>query len=288
MRIVNFAKDGEARLGVRKGRSIIDLSVAAPDLPRDLKSLLEGGKRAMTKAAKAADSAGRGARVAEKGLHILPPIQNPPKILCLGLNYRDHAIETGNPLPKYPVIFTRQQTTLAGHGEAMVRPKASKQLDFEAELAVIIGKAGRNVSRAGALGLVGGYSCFNDGSVRDYQFKSSQFTMGKNFDATGGFGPEMVTPDELPRGASGLAIRCRLNGKVMQSSNTDQHIFDVPKAIQIITEVMTLVPGDVIIMGTPSGVGAARKPQLWMKGGDVCQIEIDGIGKLANPIVNER
>ena len=144
----------------------------------------------------------------------------------------------------------------------MVRPKASKQLDFECELAVIIGKAGRNISKARALDHVAGYSCFNDGSIRDYQAKSSQFGMGKNFDATGGFGPEMVTPDEVPEGASGLAISTKLNGKVMQKSKTDQHIFDVPETIKLMSVAMTLEPGDVIIMGTPSGVGLARKPQL--------------------------
>ncbi|MDP6705462.1 MAG: fumarylacetoacetate hydrolase family protein [Alphaproteobacteria bacterium] len=288
MRIVNFSKNGVPTLGVRKGRRLVDLSVAAPELPRDLKGLLAGGARALANAKAAADKAGTDAVVDEKKLGYLPPIQDPEKIICLGLNYLDHAKETNNPIPKYPVVFSRQATTLAGHGQPMRRPKVSKQFDYEAELAVIIGKEGRYIRKARALDHVAGYSCFNDGSLRDYQFKSSQFLMGKNFDASGGFGPEMVTPDELPKGASGLAISCKLNGKTVQKSSTDQHIFDVPTAIHLLSEVMTLEPGDVIVMGTPSGVGAARKPPLWMKPGDVCEIIIKGIGTLRNPIQAEK
>ena len=288
MRIVNFDKNGTPALAVRVGRKLVDLSVAAPELPRELKGLLAGGQRALDNAAAAAKAAGKEATVDEKKIKYLPPVHNPNKVLCLGLNYRDHAIETGAQIPTYPVVFTRENTTLVGHGQPMVRPKASKQLDFEAELAVVIGTAGRHVSKARALDHVAGYACFNDGSIRDYQRKSSQFIMGKNFDATGGFGPELVTADELPRGADGLAISCKLNGKTVQSSNTKQHIFDVPTTIHLLSVAMTLEPGDVIIMGTPSGVGMARKPQLWMKGGDKCDIVIKGIGTLSNPIVNER
>ncbi len=288
MRIVNFAKNGVPTLGVRKGRKLVDLSVAAPELQRDLKGLLAGGARALENAAAAAAKAGKDAVVDEKKLSYLPPIQDPAKIICLGLNYLDHALETNNPIPKYPVVFSRAPTTLVGHGQPMRRPKVSKQFDYEAELAVIIGKSGRYITKARALDHVAGYSCFNDGSLRDYQFKSSQFLMGKNFDASGGFGPEMVTPDELPKGGSGLAISCKLNGKTVQKSTTDQHIFDVPSAIHLLSDVMTLEPGDVIVMGTPSGVGAARKPPLWMKPGDVCEITIKGIGTLSNPIQAEK
>ena len=281
MRIVNFSNNGTPTLAVRRGRKLIDLGVAAPELPRDLKSLLAGGQRALDNAKAAAAKAGKGAVVDEANLVHLPPVMNPSKIICLGLNYLDHAHETGSPVPDYPVVFFRHANTLVGHNGAMVRPKASKQLDFECELAVIIGKAGRNISKARALDHVAGYSCFNDGSIRDYQAKSSQFGMGKNFDATGGFGPEMVTPDEVPEGASGLAISTKLNGKVMQKSKTDQHIFDVPETIKLMSVAMTLEPGDVIIMGTPSGVGLARKPQLWMKPGDLCEVTIQGIGWVA-------
>ncbi|MBM3491414.1 MAG: fumarylacetoacetate hydrolase family protein [Alphaproteobacteria bacterium] len=286
MRIVNFSKDGVPTLAVRSGRRLVDLSVAAPDLPRDLKGLLAGGKRAMSKASAAAEDAGGKASVKEAGISFLPPVHNPSKVICFGLNYRDHALETNNPIPKYPVVFARWSNTLVGHGQPMLRPKESEQLDYEAELAVIIGKTTRRVGKRGALACVAGYSCFNDGSVRDYQRKSGQFTMGKNFDCTGGFGPEFVSADEVPPGADGLAIKCRLNGKVVQNSKTDQHIFKVPDAVSIVSEVLTLEPGDVIIMGTPSGVGAARKPPLWMKHGDTCEIEIEGIGKLVNPVKN--
>jgi len=285
MRIATIDRNGKAIVAVRRGDEYVDLSVAAPQLPQDMKSLLEAG--ALGQAGEAAEAADGAALLPAAGARSLPPIGDPPKILCCGLNYRDHALETGQPIPDYPIIFTRAATTLVGHGQPMVRPKASVEYDYEAELAVIIGQAGRHVSAANALGIVAGYSCFNDGSLRDYQFKSPQWTMGKNFDDTGGFGPEIVTADELPPGAAGLAIRCRLNGETMQDSNTDQHIFDVPTVIATVTEVMTLVPGDVIIMGTPPGVGAARDPQVWMSGGDTCDIEIEGIGTLSNPIVDE-
>ncbi len=288
MRIVNFSKNGTPTLAVRRRRKLVDLSVAAPELARDLKGLVAGGARALEYADAAAAKAGADAQVDEKGLVYLPPVHNPNKIICLGLNYRDHAIETGNAIPKYPVVFTRAATTLTGHGRQMLVPKVSKQLDYECELAVIIGKGGRYIRKARALDHVAGYSCFNDGSIRDYQFKSSQFVMGKNFDATGGFGPELVTPDELSAGANGLEITTKLNGKTMQKSSTDQHIFDVPTTIQLMSEVMTLEAGDVIIMGTPHGVGAARTPPVWMKSGDVCEVSIKGIGTLMNRIVKEK
>ena len=287
MRIVNFSKDGTPTLAVRHGGRLLDLSVAAPGLPGDLRGLLAGGAAAMERVQAAAASAGGDARVDGDAVTWLPPLHNPEKVICLGLNYRDHAIETNNPIPTYPVVFMRFNTTLVGHGQPMVRPKASVQLDYECELAVIIGTKCRHATAGNALAAVAGYACFNDGSVRDYQFKSSQFGMGKNFDATGGFGPEFVSADELPPGAAGLAIKTRLNGETVQNSNTDQHIFDVTQTIVHLSEVMTLNPGDVIIMGTPPGVGAARKPPLWMKGGDTCEIEIEGIGTLSNPIVDE-
>lgn len=285
MRIATLELNGAAILAVRNGDNYVNLSITAPDLPRDMKSLLAAGGLDAAKAA--AEGAGGEALIAADGASYLPPISDASKILCCGLNYRDHAIETGNPIPDYPVIFVRFNTTLAAHGKPMVRPQASIEYDFEAELAVIIGKAGRHISKADALAHVAGYSCFNDGSLRDFQMRSGQFTMGKNFDFTGGFGPELVTPDELPAGANGLAIACRLNGETMQDSSTDQHIFDVPSVIEKMSEVLTLEAGDVIIMGTPPGVGAARDPQVWMKEGDVCEIEIEGIGILSNPIADE-
>lgn len=287
MRIVTFDKSGTATLGIARGDSVVDLSRAAPELPRSLPGLLAEGPAALAQARSAAEAAKAADCLAEAELHYLPPVTAPGKILCLGLNYRDHAIESGQPIPTYPVVFMRAATTLAGHRQAMVRPRASEQFDYEAELAVVIGKRARHVDAAQALAHVAGYSCFNDGSVRDFQFKGPQWTMGKNFDASGGFGPALVTADELPPGAAGLRIACRLNGETLQDSNTDQHIFDVPTAVATISEVMTLLPGDVIVMGTPPGVGVARKPPVWMKAGDRCEIEIEGIGTLHNPIQDE-
>jgi 2-keto-4-pentenoate hydratase/2-oxohepta-3-ene-1,7-dioic acid hydratase in catechol pathway len=177
---------------------------------------------------------------------------------------------------------------MVGHLAPLVRPKASTKLDYEAELAVIIGKRSRHLTAANALDCVAGYSCFNDGSLRDYQRKSGQWTIGKNFDDSGPFGPWMVTPDELPAGAAGLRIQSRLNGKVMQDANTQDFLWDVVESLRIITECMTLEPGDVIITGTPAGVGYARNPPVWMAPGDVCEIEIEGIGILSNPIIDEQ
>jgi 2-keto-4-pentenoate hydratase/2-oxohepta-3-ene-1,7-dioic acid hydratase in catechol pathway len=285
MKIVSFQKKDGPALGVLDGNEVIDLSAVAKSLPRDLKTLLQGGSKAMGAVKKAAADAKPRARLAAGKVKFLPPIANPTKIVCLGLNYRDHAIETNNPIPKHPIIFLRTASTLTGHKSPMLMPAVSKMYDYEAELAVIIGKRGYRLKKDKALSIVAGYSCFNDGSVRDYQLqRGPQWTLGKNFNGSGGFGPCFVTADSLPKGASPLRISCRLNGETVQDSSTEQHIFDVPTAIEAITEVMTLEPGDVIIMGTPNGVGSGRKPPLWMKPGDVCEIEIEGIGVLRNPI----
>ena len=211
----------------------------------------------------------------------------PPKILCLGLNYADHAKEGGHARPEYPSFFMRGATSQVGHLQPIVRPRASTQLDYEAELAVIMGSKARHLTKANALSCVAGYACYNDGSIRNYQRKTGQWTIGKNFDATGGFGPWLITPDELPAGAAGLRIQSRLNGKVMQDANTRDFLFDVVESLCIITECLTLEPGDVIITGTPAGVGYARTPPVWMAPGDVCEIDIEGVGVLSNGIVDE-
>jgi 2-keto-4-pentenoate hydratase/2-oxohepta-3-ene-1,7-dioic acid hydratase in catechol pathway len=220
-------------------------------------------------------------------MQLLPVIERPGKIVCLGLNYADHAREGGFSVPDYPALFLRVTSTLVGHGEAIIRPRLSELLDYEAELAVVIGKRGRHIRAADALDHVLGYTAFNDASVRDYQRRSGQWTAGKNFDATGALGPILVTPDEVPPGAANLHIECRLNGKVMQSSSTGDMIFDVPRTIEILSEIMTLEPGDVIATGTPPGVGHARTPPVWMRDGDICEIEIEGIGILRNPVRDE-
>jgi 2-keto-4-pentenoate hydratase/2-oxohepta-3-ene-1,7-dioic acid hydratase in catechol pathway len=220
-------------------------------------------------------------------LRYAPLIPEPGKLICMGLNYADHAAEGGHAKPDYPSFFLRANSSLLGQGEAIIRPRQSDQLDYEAELAVIIGHRARHLRSDQALDCVAGYSLFNDASIRDFQRKTSQWTIGKNFDATGPFGPWLVTCDELPLGAAGLRIQSRLNGQVMQDANTKDFLFDVREALVIISACMTLEPGDVIITGTPAGVGYARKPPVFMKAGDMCEIEVDGIGVLSNPIVDD-
>jgi acylpyruvate hydrolase len=218
---------------------------------------------------------------------LLPAVPRPGKIVCLGLNYADHAAEGGHKKPEYPSFFLRVPSSLASHGEALLRPRVSDRFDYEAELAVVIGKQGRHLTAGDALDVVAGYTCFNDGSLRDYQRKTSQWTIGKNFDRTGPLGPWVVPASELPPGAAGLKIESRLNGQVMQSSNTSNMLCPVVETLCLLTEVMTLEPGDVIAMGTPSGVGYARNPPVFMKAGDRIEIEIEKIGVLSNTVVDE-
>ena len=267
MRIVTFELNGRVQHGVRMGERIkvYPTASSAVDLAVDPASYETGDD------------------VAVSDVTLLAPVPRPGKTICIGLNYRAHAEEGGNPIPDYPAVFFRGATSLTGPDAKMIYPECSDKLDYEAELAVIIGKTATNVG-AGALDYVAGYSCFNDGSVRDYQRKSSQWTMGKNFDATGGFGPELVTPDELPAGASGLRIVSRLNGDIMQDGNTSDMIFDVAALIATLSEAMTLEPGDVIATGTPAGVGYARKPPVFMRPDDRTEIEIELIGTLVNTV----
>ena len=220
-------------------------------------------------------------------VRILPPVPNPPKILCVGLNYDDHLEESGLKKPVYPEIFARFATSLIAHGEPIRLPRESNTLDYEAELAVVIGRGGRRIRRDKALDHVAGYSLFNDATIRDFQLRTPQWTMGKNFDGTGAFGPWLVTPDALPPGAHGLHIQGRLNGQVMQDSSIDKLIFSVPVLIELISVAISLEPGDVIITGTPGGVGAARKPPVYMQPGDVFDVEIERMGVLSNTVQSE-
>jgi 2-keto-4-pentenoate hydratase/2-oxohepta-3-ene-1,7-dioic acid hydratase in catechol pathway len=272
-------------LGIREGSEVVDLSHADRELPSDVADLLRGGADAQEALVVAARSSRTRLPVAD--LKMLPPGVSCGKIICLGLNYIDHAAEGGAKPPEYPMIFLRAATSLVGHNSPMIRPDCSNQFDYEAELVAFIGKKGRHISRADALSHVAGYAIFNDGSIRDYQWKTSQWTIGKNFDGTGGFGPEFVSAEEVPSGASGLKIQSRLNGQVMQDANTKDMVFGVAETICLISEGMTLDPGDILVMGTPGGVGAARKPPVFMKPGDVCEIEIGSIGVLRNPIEQE-
>ena len=220
-----------------------------------------------------------------RGLVSAPVVPDPVTLVCLGLNYRDHAKEGGRAEPDYPWFFLRSARSLMADGQAILAPRASTQLDYEAELAVVIGRTvPRHVRVEDALQYVFGYSLFNDVSVRDYQRKTPQWTIGKNFDATGAFGPVLVTADELPAGAAGLRIQGRLNGTVVQDANTSDMIFPVDRTIALLAECMTLGPGDVLVMGTPSGVGQSRQPPLWLTPGDRFDVEIERIGTLSNPV----
>jgi 2-keto-4-pentenoate hydratase/2-oxohepta-3-ene-1,7-dioic acid hydratase in catechol pathway len=287
MRLVAFDDGGKAKLGVLQGETVVDLARAAPELPRDLLGMIRVGATAFAAAGEAAGRAGADARRPLTGIRFRLPIENAGKIVCLGLNYVDHAAEGGHAKPEYPSLFLRCNTSLVAHGEAIWRPRASTKLDYEAEMVAVVGRTARHVAVGDALDYVAGYSCFNDGSVRDYQRKTSQWTIGKNFERTGGFGPWFVTSDELPPGASGLTIESRLNGRVMQKANTSDMIFPVAETVALLSECVTLEPGDLLVMGTPGGVGYARNPPVWMKDGDTIDIAIESIGVLSNPIKDE-
>jgi 2-keto-4-pentenoate hydratase/2-oxohepta-3-ene-1,7-dioic acid hydratase in catechol pathway len=285
MRFIAFKQDGGSPgLGLRMEHELVDLT--ALGLPASLRQLLEtdGGLDAAKSAAARAKS-----RRSIDGLTYLPPIGDPAKAIAVGLNYVDHAAESPyKDAPKYPILFHRYPQSWVAHEAPLVRPHVSQSFDYEGEVVIIIGKPGRYIATERALDHVAGYSIFNDGSIRDYQFKSTQWMMGKNFDATGSFGPEFVTADELPPGAAGLQLRTRLNGQELQNANTRDMIFDVVTLVNVCSEAMTLYAGDIIISGTPAGVGFARKPPVWMKPGDTCEVEVEGLGVLRNRIVDEK
>ena len=281
MRIARVTKDGKLGLAAKTGNRVNAIFDAGS---ADVDALLAAGGTAL---ADAGAKAAAGEVVDEAALTFLPPVVRPSKIICLGLNYRDHAEESGLGIPEFPVLFARFPSSLIGHNAPIILPKVSEQLDWEAELVAVLGQGGKNIGEADALGHVAAYSVFNDASIRDYQMRTPQWTAGKNFDDSGAFGPWLVTPDELPAGAAGLKIECRVNGNVMQSSNTGNLIFDVARTISLLSTFMTLEAGDVLVMGTPGGVGIARNPQVWMKAGDICEVEIEGVGLLVNPIVAE-
>ena len=290
MKIVGFEAEGGLRLGVVEGDQVIDLQAVDAKLPNDLGAVLAASNGDLKPLSDIAKRAPASARRPLKGLKFVLPVARPGKIICLGLNYLDHVKEgpSRDNIPKFPSIFMRCLTSMVPHEQPIVRPKASEQLDYEAEMMLIVGKRAKHLTLANATSCVAGYSCSNEGSVREFQRKTTQWDMGKNFDRTGGFGPWMVTADELPDGGKGLKIESRLNGTVMQSDNTANMMFPVPDMLVYATQGMTLEPGDIIFTGTPSGVGHARKPNpIWMKNGDVCEIEVEGIGTLRNSIKDE-
>jgi 2-keto-4-pentenoate hydratase/2-oxohepta-3-ene-1,7-dioic acid hydratase in catechol pathway len=278
--LASFTIDSSEKYGIVTDGGVIDLAKYLGERYPDLRSLI------------AQDAIGRAAAYANSSpdyglaqLSWLPVIPNPEKIVCIGINYADHRAETANDEVDYPAMFLRTAESQTGHRSAIVRPYESHTLDYEAEIAVIIGKAGRRIPRNRAWEHIAGYSCYNDGSVREFQRHTTQYTAGKNFSNTGAFGPWMVTADEIPPGAR-LTLSCRLNGELMQQATTDQMIFGIPAIIEYVSTVTGLAPGDVIVTGTPGGVGARRTPPIWMKPGDTVEVSVDRIGVLQNTVVD--
>jgi acylpyruvate hydrolase len=286
MRLVTCRSGSGEEVAVVDGDDVLAVRDLVSDAPGDMIGVIAAGEQLRDQLAAALRSAPAGARRPLGSIELLPPVPRPGKVLCLGLNYAAHAREGGNEVPDYPTVFVRVTTSLVAPGAPVVRPRLSDKLDYEVELAIVIGRRCHDVAEDDALPFVFGYTVMNDVSVRDYQRRTSQWTMGKNFDGTGPLGPAIVTADELPPGARGLAIRTRLNGELLQDGNTTDMVFPVPRIVSLLSQVMTLEPGDVIATGTPSGVGHARRPPLWMKPGDVVACEIESIGTLSNPIVD--
>jgi len=291
MKIVSFEASGELRLGVVEGDQVVDLKQADAKAPADLGDWLARNSGDLRPLADLAKRAPASARKPLAGLKYALPIARPGKVICLGLNYLKHLKEgryANDPLPQYPTLFMRGLNSLVPHLQPLIRPRLSDTLDYEAEMVVVIGKPIRHATLADATSCVAGYTCCNEGSVREFQRHTTQWHMGKNFDRSGSIGPWMVSADELPPGGKGLKIQSRLNGKVMQSDTTDDLLFPVAETIVYITQGITLEPGDMIATGTPSGVGFAQKPPAFMRQGDTCEIDIEGIGILRNPIEDEK
>jgi len=281
MKLATFKTAQGASYGAVTGKGIVDLRRYLGNQYADLRTLLEGN--ALDQAKKYLSEA---PDYQPSDVTWLPVIPNPDKIVCVGLNYEEHRAETGRDKTEQPALFLRVAESQVGHRQPIVRPRESTHLDFEAEIALVIGQPGRRISQKDAFKHVAGYSCYNDGSVRDWQRHTIQWTAGKNFVRTGAFGPWMVTADEIPPNTV-LTLSCRLNGERMQHATTEQMIFKIPKLIEYISTFTTLLPGDVIVTGTPGGVGARRTPPLWMKPGDKVEIEIDKVGVLENTIGEE-
>ena len=291
MKIVGFEAESGLRLGVVEGVSVIDLQAVDPKVPTDLGAVLAASNGDLKPLTDLARRAPASARRPLAGLKYGFPVAKPGKIICLGLNYLDHVKEgpQRDNIPKFPSIFFRVLTSFVPHLVPLMRPRVSIQLDYEAEMVAIVGQRAKHLTMENAVGCIAGYSCSNEGSVREFQRHTTQWGMGKNFDRTGGFGPWMVSADALPPGGKGLKIMSRLNGNTMQSDNTANMMFPLPETLVYLTKGMTLEPGDIILTGTPSGVGHARKPEpVWMKPGDTIEIEVEGIGVLRNPIEDEK
>jgi acylpyruvate hydrolase len=291
MKILGFELNRELRLGVVDGDQVIDLKVADEKAPSDLREWLARHDGDLEPLADLSKRAPAGARRPLNGLKYALPVAQPSKIICLGLNYMAHLKEgryANEPPPKYPTLFMRGLNSLVPHLQPLIRPRLSEMFDYEAELVVIIGRRAKHLTLADAAACIAGYTCCNEGSVRDFQRHTTQWHMGKNFDRSGSVGPWMVSADEVPELGKGLKIESRLNGKVMQSDNTANMMFPVAETLVYITQGITLEPGDMVVTGTPSGVGFAQKPPAFMKQGDTCEIEIEKIGILRNPVEDEK
>lgn len=284
MKLIAFRQDGQAMLGAVVGDEVVNLTAAGA--PSSLDEVLAAGAAGLAALAPTLARAREGIPLSEIEA-FLPPVLNPGKAIAVGLNYVDHAAEGHHDVPTFPVLFSRYPTSWVAHHEPIIHPRVSRALDYEGEMVIIIGTAGRYIAKEDALAHVAGYSIFNEGSVRDYQMRTHQWTIGKNFDRSGSFGPWMVTADELPPGAKGLRLQTILNGKVMQDADTSDMIFDVATLVSVCSEAFELQPGDIIISGTPSGVGGAHKPPVFLQPGDRCEVSITGIGVLSNSIAAE-
>jgi 2-keto-4-pentenoate hydratase/2-oxohepta-3-ene-1,7-dioic acid hydratase in catechol pathway len=285
MRLATIQTSSGPRAVVRHGDAYIDLHATDATLPASVRGLLAAGPEAM-KAAAAAVSRPEAVRIPVREAKLLPPVPDPAKIVCVGLNYRDHAAESGVPIPKEPVLFSKYATALVGPDEPIVLPAVSQKVDYEAELVIVLGRGGRHLSKEAAAGHIAGYTIGHDVSARDWQLEKDgkQWMVGKTFDTFAPLGPELVTADEVGD-PHNLAIRLRLNGETMQNSTTRQMIFSTPEVVAYLSQVFTLEPGDLIYTGTPPGVGFARKPPVFLKGGDMVEVEIEKLGVLRNPIV---
>ena len=281
MRLAAFSNGGAEGLAIETADGWRGRMETDPAFPGRLHKLIAAGPEALANGGEALRT---GAPVDPDKVALLPPITEAGKFICVGLNYRAHTQEGPYEQPDYPTLFARFASSLIGHGAPILRPAVSEQLDYEGELVAVIGREAKDVPAAEALDYIAGYSIFNDATIRDYQRRTPQWTAGKNFDGTGAFGPVFVTADELPPGCSGLTLTTRLNGKIVQQAPIDDMVFPVAELVAICSAFMTLNPGDVIITGTPSGVGHARRPQLWMKDGDTVEVEVDQIGILRNPV----
>ena len=285
MRLVTYRETGSTdaapRAGALVGEQVVDLSAADPRLPTSVLELIQGGP-AMLEQAKAAAAGGTGRPLGE--VRLLAPIARPPKIVCIGVNYADHAAEAGRALPRWPSTFLKAASCIVGPGDPIVKPPTTEQLDYEIELAVVIGKQAKSVPREDAMGYVAGYTIMNDVSARDLQLgKDGGIILGKNFDSSAPFGPCLTLVDEIPD-PSNLRLRTWVNGELRQDGNTHTLIFDVGAIIAFLTQQMTLEPGDIIATGTPAGVGLGMKPQVWLQPGDTIRMEIEGIGVLENTV----